>query len=509
MISVVIPSRNEQFLPKTVTDLLSKAKGEVEVIVNLDGYWPEVGEWSEDPRVTLLHQSEPIGMRPGINECVKVAKGDYLLKCDAHTMWDEGWDVKLRADMQDNWVMVPRRKRLEPETWTLQETGKPDIDYMYLAAPIDPSDWGGKGLNGKPWNELNRQDPHPDKDIVDLMSAQGSAWFMKKSYFHELELMDDKSYGKFWNEFQEIGLKCWLSGGRVVRNKKTWYAHLHKGKKYGRGYRLPEHWLTEGRDHTIKWMKFGEAWDKQTLPLEWLIEKFWPVPTWDEEWKDKYTREFRNSSPGGDSKGALPLPQRDKMIKSHPLQLNYIPTRWTPPTIKKDFKRWKDLPKFINEMGLKKGAEIGVSGARYSKQLAHYIEGHEMIGVDPYTTYEGYQWGGRQTRHDNHYEEALKRMEPYNYKLHRAYSEEIVDTIPDGSLDFVYIDGNHDFDHTMYDLIMWGKKVRKGGIISGDDYYEFRFGGVFDAVNAYVKAHGIEEWFLTADGIPSFFWVKK
>ena len=277
MISIVIPARNEQFLKPTIEDLLKKAQGEIEVIVILDGYKPP--EYVQDERVIYIHRGQSMGMRAGINAGVAIARGEYVMKTDAHCMFDTGYDVKLVAELQKNWVVVPRRKRLDAENWCLQETGKPDIDYMYLAAPDDPKDFGGKGLNGKVWEEKNR-DPELKKVLIDdLMSAQGSCWLMHKSYFQELELMDEENYGTFWNEFQEIGLKCWLSGGRVIVNKNTWYAHLHKGKKYGRGYNLQEAQLIKGASYTKKWFNFKEAWDKQTLPLEWLIEKFKTVPT--------------------------------------------------------------------------------------------------------------------------------------------------------------------------------------------------------------------------------------
>jgi hypothetical protein len=228
-------------------------------------------------------------MRNGINSAVAVAKGEYILKTDAHCMFGEGFDQILKADCEDNYIVVPRRKRLDAENWCVQEVGKPDIDYMYLSYPDSaPDDFGKSGLNGKVWEEKNRNPELKQILIDDLMSAQGSCWFMKKNYFNELELMDEENYGTFWNEFQEIGLKCWLSGGRVIVNKKTWYAHLHKGKKYGRGYNLDHKQLDIGATHTRKWFNFKEAWHKQTLPLPWLIEKFWPVPTWPED-RSKWT----------------------------------------------------------------------------------------------------------------------------------------------------------------------------------------------------------------------------
>jgi hypothetical protein len=109
------------------------------------------------------------------------------------------------------------------------------------------------------------------------MSAQGSCWFMCKNYYKELELLDEQHYGAFWSEFQEVGLKCWLSGGRVVVNKNTWYAHLHKRF---RGYNL-EASSDEAEKYVMKWMNFGEAWgDNQKYPIEWLIDKFKPIPGW-------------------------------------------------------------------------------------------------------------------------------------------------------------------------------------------------------------------------------------
>jgi glycosyltransferase involved in cell wall biosynthesis len=280
-LSVIIPARNERFLPQTVDDIFLKATGDIEIIVVLDGYWPDppLGDYKN---LVIVHRSQSRGMRPAINSAAAIAKGEYLLKTDAHCLFADGFDKTLQADCKSDWVCVPRRKRLDAENWCVEEGGRPPIDYMYLSYPDNPDDFGGPGLNGKVWAAKNRDESLKDKLIDDLMSAQGSCWFMPRDYFYELELMDTESYGHFWNEFQEIGLKCWLSGGRVIRNKKTWYAHLHKGRKYGRGYFLSKDSLRQGATYTKKWL-IGDAWHKQTKPLSWLIEQFWPVPTWTEE----------------------------------------------------------------------------------------------------------------------------------------------------------------------------------------------------------------------------------
>lgn len=297
-LSILIPSRNEKYLYPTIRDCFAKSQGEVEVVVTLDGYWPDGWKEMTDtyPNLHTVHHGEARGMRPAINAAAAsaISRGaKYLFKLDAHCMLDEGFDVKLQADMDHDWIVVPRRKRLDAENWTLQDVGKPDIDYHYLSFPDDPDDWGGPGLNGKPWTQrvLDRKGK-PEFNVDDEMSSQGSAWGCHADYFTKLELMDTDAYGPFWNEAQELFLKCWLSGGRGVINKKTWYAHLRKGKDYegtdgkkGRGYTLPESWLTKGRNQTMNWI-WNEAWPKQTLPFKWLIEHFWPVPSWPDNWEE-------------------------------------------------------------------------------------------------------------------------------------------------------------------------------------------------------------------------------
>jgi hypothetical protein len=211
-------------------------------------------------------------------------------------MVSEGYDVELVKYCKPNWVCVPTRKRLDAENWCVQEHGKPDINYMYLSYPDNPLDFGGASLHGREWREKNADRTLDDEKLVDLMTFQGSCWMMHKDYFHELELMDHDSYGSFWNEAQEIGLKAWLSGGRVVRNKHAWYAHLHKGKKYGRGYFLSNSTVKQGADYTKRWLTFRAAWAKQTLPLSWLVEKFSPLPEWTDERISKLKDEERLAS---------------------------------------------------------------------------------------------------------------------------------------------------------------------------------------------------------------------
>ena len=287
MISVIIPSRNELFLPQTVADVLGQARGEIECIVILDGYWPPL-PLPADPRLHIIHRGEPQGMRPGINAAAAVAKGQYLLKLDAHCKLPEGYDVELASECADDWVVVPRRYSLDPEAWTIRETGRQPIDLHYLSYPLaDPAD-PHCGLHGAVWRDRARK--LLGVPVSDEMSSQGSCWFMSKKHWDRtVGPLDSENYGAFVQEFQEIGLKTWLSGGRVACNKRTWYAHLHKGKQYGRMYSMNGLNMKHGKAYCERhWML--DQWAGRVHDLRWLVEKFWPVPSWPEDLDEAFAR---------------------------------------------------------------------------------------------------------------------------------------------------------------------------------------------------------------------------
>jgi len=280
-VSVLIPSRNEQFLSKTVKDVLSKARGDIEVVTVLDGYWPNPYDLPDDPRLIVIHRSESQGMRPAINSAASVATGLYLMKLDAHCMVAEGFDDTLASECDDDWVVIPRRYSLDAENWVIKKD-KPAIDYHYLSYPLADKEDGG--MHGRYWRE--RCVEHKDILIDDEMTSQGSCWFMSRKHWDWLGGLQTEGYGDFIQEFQEVGCKTWLGGRYVKVNKKTWYAHLHKGTTYGRGYFISRSsWHNGLRYSTDLWL--NNRWSGRIRDFEWLIDKFWPVPTWPEDWRDK------------------------------------------------------------------------------------------------------------------------------------------------------------------------------------------------------------------------------
>lgn len=289
MLSILIPARQEIYLQETVTELLSKASGEIEVIVVLDGYWPPI-PLKDNRRLTVVHRRK-MGMRDSINNAAAIARGKYIMKIDAHCLVSEGYDVTLQADCDDNWVVIPRRYSLDDETWSVR-TFRPIVDYEYLGNPFNRKLMadGREGLHAWVWDErvLKRCNILLDEN----MTFQGSCWFTTRKYFTDvIGGFDSRGYGTFIGEAQELGLKCWLGGGKVMTNKKAWYAHLWKGvpyrtkykQLYGVGYtRMSNTDYKNGNAFTIDyWM--NNRWEGRKHDLSWLIERFWPVPSWPED----------------------------------------------------------------------------------------------------------------------------------------------------------------------------------------------------------------------------------
>ena len=160
-----------------------------------------------------------------------------------------------------------------------------------------------------------------------------------------------------------------------------------------------------------------------------------------------------------------------------------------------------DLPQFFVDMGYKVGVEIGVYKGQFSEKFCQ--AGLTLYAIDPWKIYKGFSNPRGQERLDFQYEHTKQVLAPYpNCKIIRKTSMEAVEDFDDESLDFVYIDANHEFRYIAEDLYEWTKKVRKGGIVSGDDYFFVKTGTgaqiwhVGYVLKAYIGAYGISNWYL-------------
>ena len=161
-----------------------------------------------------------------------------------------------------------------------------------------------------------------------------------------------------------------------------------------------------------------------------------------------------------------------------------------------------DLPKLFIEMGFKVGAEIGVCKGEYTEKFCEL--GLEMNAIDPWMAYGGYEnSSAHQNESEINYKTTVDRLSKYtNCKIIKKNSMDASSDFKNNSLDFVYIDGNHDFKHVAQDIYEWTNKIKSGGIVAGHDYTYFRAKsllGVCDVipvVNAYTSAFNINNWYV-------------
>lgn len=174
----------------------------------------------------------------------------------------------------------------------------------------------------------------------------------------------------------------------------------------------------------------------------------------------------------------------------------------------------RDLVQLFADLGYRRGAEIGVWAGGFSEVLCQGIPDLHLACVDPWRQYKAYGADRKkndQVRLEDAYQRACLRLKPYRCQILRMTSLEAAAQIPDGSLDFVYIDANHAREFVEQDLRAWAPKVRPGGIVSGHDYEPIKrtkWLEVKQAVETYRAANPIKTVYVLAqDKMPSFFWV--
>jgi glycosyltransferase involved in cell wall biosynthesis len=289
-LSIIVPAYKEPYLAETVKSILDNAQTEIEVFAVLDGYEPEE-EVKPDLRLTIIRLKDNVGMRGAFNIALEKATGDFLMKVDAHCAFAPGFDKTMTSDCKPNWLMVPRRYSLTEDIWDRNLT-RPTRDYHYLSNPETANSYTyGYAHQISEWFYEN------DKEIDDTMIFQGSCWMANREYFlKNIGKLDDnpKTYGSFAQEPQELCLKYWLGGGRVVVNKKTWYAHLQKlnhhyhADLFNRKYKISRSTMRNHEWSTRHWMNNEEP--NMIHPFSWLIEKFWPVPGWPKDWQEVWDK---------------------------------------------------------------------------------------------------------------------------------------------------------------------------------------------------------------------------
>lgn len=469
MISVVIPAKDEKYLQKTIDICFERARGTIEVVVVLDGYWPNP-PLKDHNGLVVIHHGDTRGMRAAINSGVLASKYDYILKLDGHCSIAKGFDKQLIEDCKEwNWVLVPTRHKLCTQKW--DKKGKKVYEFQYISSD---------DLKGRNWEEYGAR--VVGQQICDLMTTQGSCWFMTRKMWDHIGGEDEGNYGFMGREAQEICLKTWLSGGRFALTRNTWYAHWSKGRKDV--IRIDKKQKQKSVDFA-KDIWLNDKWDKAVKPLSWLIDKFSPVPTWNSMTPKRH------------------IIEKYKLNGSSPCKLEKVYR--------------KELYELFSDLGYKVGAEIGVQRGRNAMVMFETIPDLKLYLIEPYKNHPNANVQWRDHVHEKVRKQAHKKIKgKYNAVWLEGFSEDVHMNVPNGSLDFVYIDGMHTYEFCMLDLIIWSRKVKIGGIVSGHDYNSNKPEYAVNKVLEHYAGHyDISPIFLTdrkkkkGDTTSSWFYVKE
>jgi len=297
-LSVLIPARNEMFLRQTIEDALRNMRGDTEIIAVLDGQWSDP-PIEDHERVTLVYHPQSIGQRAATNEAARLSGADYIMKCDAHCAFDEGFDVKLMEAIEPDWTVIPRMYNLHGFDWKCQQCGKRTYQgpYPTECEDCDNTERFERKVVWKPrrrrrsdfarfdtdlrfqyWRAYGKR-PEAQEDIADVMCHVGACWMMARERFWQLGGCDE-GHGSWGQMGVEISCKSWLSGGRQVVNKKTWFSHMFRTRPgFGFPYPLSGREVKRAREYS-HWLWEGGNWPLAKYPLSWLVDKFAPVPGW-------------------------------------------------------------------------------------------------------------------------------------------------------------------------------------------------------------------------------------
>jgi len=313
-LSICIPARNEMFLAKTVENILENIEGNTEIIVGLDGAWakPPI---KADPRVTILYYGESVGQRCLTNRCVSLSTAKYVIKTDAHCSFDKGFDRKMLEAYEelpdgDNVTMVSTMRNLHAFDWVCKKCGnrwyqgrtpehccndkqgktkndkcdskefKKDMKWIGKQSPQSNFYRFDKTMHFQYWKAFEKREEGKG-NLCESLSLQGSFFMITRKKYWELDICEE-NFGSWGQQGVEVAMKTWMSGGRVVVNRNTWYAHMFRtqGGDFGFPYPQSGKQVGKAREYSRKLFE-RDGWTGAKIKFKDILKKFAPVPDWE------------------------------------------------------------------------------------------------------------------------------------------------------------------------------------------------------------------------------------
>lgn len=127
------------------------------------------------------------------------------------------------------------------------------------------------------------------------------------------------------------------------------------------------------------------------------------------------------------------------------------------------------------------GTYHGVTAALMGRVLKLLNKDLCVLSIDPFEDYEP-----NPKNPQGNYLQYQKNIEAFGVKnlcvCLKGFSEKVANAVSD-NIAFLTIDGSHDYEDVLSDIRKYTPKVNSGGYIWIDDYNEYSYPGVFNAVN--------------------------
>lgn len=134
--------------------------------------------------------------------------------------------------------------------------------------------------------------------------------------------------------------------------------------------------------------------------------------------------------------------------------------------------------------------EIGVADGAHAIEMLNFkqkfgSEIKKLYLVDPWDYRSDCLFPNHQYSHKKNYERVLKLKKKYpQIEIIKDKSINASKKFKNNYFDFIYIDGNHNFKNVYQDLKSWYPKLKKNGLMAGDDFAPY-FPDVIKAVTKF------------------------
>ncbi len=157
------------------------------------------------------------------------------------------------------------------------------------------------------------------------------------------------------------------------------------------------------------------------------------------------------------------------------------------------------------------GTEVGVFGGEHALVILGWLCIEKLYLIDPYEKFEGYKQFTAEIL-ANKEAEAHKRLDMFKDKVAwiKEKSAMAVGSFHDESLDFAYIDADHEYGASLADIALYYPKVKKGGLLCGHNYEpETEVEHVAKAVHYFCAQNNLKFGSSTGGKLPTDWWIWK